>query len=215
MLMAPPVRKAFLTLHVIASVGWLGSVAAFLVLSVVAAYGADAGAVRTAFLAMNIVGWYAVVPLNVLAVVTGLVQAVGTPWGLLRYYWISVKLVLTVIGTGLLLMHQTMVGTAAASMLAGSPLPQGMSLHTMGVQLVWDAGLGLFLLTVLTVLSVFKPWGMTQSALRRQSQRLASAPDAAASFPASLKVFLVGVVLALLFFMMLHMPNHSMGHHHA
>ncbi len=212
MTLPPPLRKTFLALHIMASVGWLGSVAAFLSLSVLAAYGSDPEATRAAYLSMEPVGWWAVVPLNLLALLTGIALAVTTPWGLLRHYWVATKLILTVLGTGLLLMHQTrVVQDVAALASAGTPMTDA-SLHHMGVKLVWAAGFGLLLLVTLTALSVFKPWGLTKSALRRQYGSLDMRQEAASSIPGSLKVFYGAVVVTLLIFMMIHMPGHM--HHH-
>jgi len=212
MTLSPPLRKTLLALHVMASVGWLGSVAAFLALSVLAAYGSDLEVVRAAYISMDPVGWWAVVPLNLLALLIGTVLAVATPWGLLRHYWVATKLILTVLGTGLLLMHQTLVVQQVAALAsAGTPMTDG-SLHHMGVQLVWAAGFGLLLLVTLTALSVFKPWGPTKSALRRQYGSLDMQQEATSSIPGSLKLFYGAVVVTLLTFMMIHMPGHM--HHH-
>lgn len=211
MLMKPPMRKAALLLHVVASVGWLGSVAAYGVLSVMAAYSSDSALVRSACLAMYVVGWYAVVPLNLLAVVTGLVQALGTPWGLFRYYWVVAKLVLTVLGTGLLLMHQGMLTGQATALMAGGVALPDESLRQLGAQLVWDSGLGLFLLIVLTGLSILKPWGLTRRVLRQQADRGESRPMVESSLPASLRFFITSTIVSLLVFALSH---HLHGHHH-
>ena len=212
MAMSPPLRKTWLALHVAASVGWLGSVAAFLVLSLLAAYGSDPQTMRSAYISMDPVGWWAVVPLNLLALLTGIALAVATPWGLLKHYWVATKLALTVLGTGLLLMHQTMVVQQVAALASsGTPLADG-SLHHMGVQLVWTAAFGLLLLVTLTALSVFKPWGLTKSARYRQYGSLDMPREDASSLPASLKLFYAAVVITLLTFMMIHMPGHI--HHH-
>ena len=212
MTLPPPLRKTLLSLHVMVSVGWLGSVVAFLALSLLAAYGSDPEIARAAYISMDPVGWWAVVPLNLLALVIGIVVAVATPWGLLRHYWVATKLILTILGTGLLLMHQTLVVQQVAALAsAGTPLADG-PLHHMGVQLVWAAGFGLLLLVALTALSVFKPWGLTKWALRRQYGSLDMRQEAASSIPGSLKLFYGAVVLTLLTFMMIHMPGHM--HHH-
>lgn len=210
MLKTPLARKTALLLHVIASVGWLGSVAAYLALSIAAGYGHDDALVRSACVAMNLVGWYVVVPLNLLAVVTGLIQALGTPWGLFRYYWVILKLALTTIGTGLLLMHQGLLAGQAA-LAAGDATISGDSLRQLGAQLVWDSGLGLLLLMVLTGLSVFRPWGMTRRAARQQTDRTGFEHAAAEPLPVSLKLFIAGVTLSLLAFAASH---HIHGHHH-
>lgn len=103
MAMPPALRRLALTAHVTSSVGWLGSVAAFLVLAVVGLTGEDAQ--RGAYLAMEVTGWYVIVPLAFAALLTGLVQSLGTTWGLFRHYWVLAKLALTALATLLLLLH--------------------------------------------------------------------------------------------------------------
>jgi hypothetical protein len=85
MLMPSGVRKFALTTHVTSSVGWFGAVAAFLALAVVGVLSADAQTVRSAYLAMEPITWLVIVPLCVAASLTGVVQGLGTTWGLFRY----------------------------------------------------------------------------------------------------------------------------------
>lgn len=60
---------------------------------------------RGAYLAMEVTGWYVIVPLAFAALLTGLVQSLGTTWGLFRHYWVLAKLALTALATLLLLLH--------------------------------------------------------------------------------------------------------------
>src|SRR5215213_1405382 len=105
MIMAPRLRKFALTAHVTASVGWLGAVAAFLALAVAGLTSQDAQLVRGAYLAMPVMTWYAIVPLCLAALLSGLVSSLGTEWGLFRYYWIVIKLAITVLSTVVFLIH--------------------------------------------------------------------------------------------------------------
>jgi hypothetical protein len=168
--MTPSLRKLNLTAHVTTSVGWLGAVAGFLVLSIAGLTSRNAEIVRGAYLAMNLIGQFIIVPLSLAALATGLVQALGTEWGLLRHYWILVKFLLTIGATILLLLHQfTAVAEAArrVSWAAPGTLPE---VDRLGLQLVSDAGLALLVLLVITTLSVFKPWGRTRYGRRKHQQ---------------------------------------------
>ena len=77
----PRLRKTALTAHVVASVGWLGAVIAFLALSVLGLASNDPEVVRSAYITMEAAGWWVLVPLSVASLVTGLIQALGTRWG--------------------------------------------------------------------------------------------------------------------------------------
>jgi hypothetical protein len=62
-------------------------VVAFLVLGVAGLKSRDVEIVRSSYIAMNLIGRYAIVPLSFAALLTGVIQSLGTPWGLFRYYW--------------------------------------------------------------------------------------------------------------------------------
>jgi hypothetical protein len=168
MTLPPSVRKALLTTHLMSSVGWFGAVACFLVLAIVGVESASAELVRGSYLAMQVLTWSLIVPLCLASLVTGILQALGTPWGLLRHYWVITKLVLTVVATLILLMHTQPIGAvatrAAAAALAFSDL------RGVRIQLIGDAGAALLVLLVTTILSVYKPRGMTRYGWRRQHE---------------------------------------------
>ncbi|HYN23361.1 MAG TPA: hypothetical protein VE078_20565, partial [Thermoanaerobaculia bacterium] len=61
--------------------------------------------VRAAYLAMELTAWFVIVPLILASLLTGLVQSLGTTWGLFRHYWVLAKLVLTVFVTIVLMLQ--------------------------------------------------------------------------------------------------------------
>ena len=165
------VRKLSITAHVVCSVGWLGSVAAFLALSVAGATSRDGEIVRGAYVSMNVIGQFVIVPLSLASLSTGLLVSLASPWGLFRYYWVVMKLLLTVGATILLLLHQF---TAVSSAAKRAVLQHAGALPTVGLlrtQLIVDAGLGLLVLLVTTVLSIYKPWGRTRHGRRVERRR--------------------------------------------
>ena len=78
----PRLRNATLTAHIVASVGWLGAVAVYLALGVIAMVSEDADVVRSVYITMEAAGWYVLLPLSAASLLTGLVQSLGTRWGL-------------------------------------------------------------------------------------------------------------------------------------
>src|SRR5882757_7628158 len=97
--MTPSLRRFMFTAHVTASVGLLGSIAAFLALAIVGVTSRDAQMVRAVYPAMELVARFVIVPLAFAALFTGLIQSLGTPWGLFRHYWVLLKLLITVFAT--------------------------------------------------------------------------------------------------------------------
>lgn len=167
MTMPPRVRKAMLAVHIASSVGWLGAIAAYIALNVPVVTGADEQLVRAAHLMMKPVAWYAVVPLAVASLVTGIVQSLGTPWGLFRHYWVLISLFVTVFATVILLLHMGDVDALAAR--AADPAADVGSLHG---DLFHSIG-GLVVLLVPLVLNLYKPRGLTRYGWRKQQEQRA------------------------------------------
>ena len=172
--MTPNVRKLALTAHVTSSVGWLGAVAAFLALAVAGLTSRDAQLVRAAYLAMGVTGWFVIVPLGVASLLTGLVQSLGTTWGLFRHYWVLIKLLMTVLATALLLVH--MQPTSYMARVAAERVLSGSDLRGLRIQLAADAGAAVVVLLVATALSVYKPRGLTPYGWRKQREERTASP---------------------------------------
>ena len=175
MTMTPGLRKFALTVHLTASVGWLGAVAGFLALAVAGLTSHDAQMVRAAYLAMELITWFLIVPLAFASLLTGLVVSLGTTWGLFRHYWVLLKFLITILATILLLVHTQPIGVLAA--VARETTFLNADLGRLQIQLVGDAGLALLALLVATTLGVYKPRGMTPYGRRKQQeQRTVSQP---------------------------------------
>ena len=172
MTLTPALRKLALTAHVTSSVGSLGAVAVFLALAVVGLSSQEVQVVRAAYLAMDVTARFVIVPLLFASLVIGLVQALGTSWGLVRHYWVLTKLLLTVLTIVVLLLQMegisSMAGAAAETALSASDF------RDVRISLRTHAAAGLVALLVLVVLSIYKPRGMTRHGWRKQNERPAS-----------------------------------------
>ncbi len=164
--MTPRLRKFALTAHVTSSVGWLGTVASFQALAIAALTSRDPATVRGFYLAMELIGWYVIVPFCLASLVTGLVVSLGTPWGLFRHYWVLVKFLITIVSALILLGFTQTLGSlgdvaanATLSMDQLRDLKQSPVLHSGG---------GLLAILVATILAVYKPWGMTPYGRRKR-----------------------------------------------
>ncbi len=164
--MTPRLRKLGLLAHITCSVGWLGALAAFLVLGLAGLTSPDAELVRSSYRAMDMICRFVIVPLSLGSLTTGLVQARGTEWGLLRHTWVFVKFILTLVATIVLLVKVPLVDFAARR--AAETATTSADLRAAGLQLVVHAAGGLLVLLVITALSVFKPWGRTRWGRRKQ-----------------------------------------------
>jgi hypothetical protein len=168
MTMAPSIRKFALTIHITSSLGFLGAALAYLGLGVSAVTSEDAQTVRAAWIAMEVTGWYVIVPLALAALLSGLVQALGTSWGLFQHYWVLITFMLTIFATVILLLHMPSVSALADVAREAD----SATLNQLGGDL-FRAGGGLLVLLVITALNVYKPQGLTPYGWRKQHERRA------------------------------------------
>jgi hypothetical protein len=215
MTMTPHVRTLALTAHVTSSVGWLGAIASFLALAIAGLLGNDEQTVRSVYVATELTTRLVIVPLAFASLVTGLVVAFGTSWGLFRHYWVLVKLMLTILATVLLLLHTQPIGRLAA--VARDGAVSGANVRALQIQLVGDAGAALLALLVNVTLSVYKPQGLTQYGRRKQAGRQAGAVltmegDRSSWWIRGLAILVVALILV---FVVLHLAGGGLGtlHH--
>jgi uncharacterized membrane protein len=173
MIMRPSLRKFALTVHVTVSVGWLGAVACFLVLAVIGLTNSNAQTVRGTYLLMEPAAWLVLVPLAFASLLTGLVQSLGTHWGLFHHYWVLFKLFINVFATIILLIYMETFRIMAE--VAAEPSADLSRVRNPSP--IVHATLALLVLLVATTLSVYKPRGLTPYGWRKQhSQRTGSQP---------------------------------------
>jgi DMSO/TMAO reductase YedYZ heme-binding membrane subunit len=167
MIMTPRLRKSALAVHITLAVGWIGAVAGYIALDVTAATSQDAQTLRAAYLAMELIAWYVIIPLALASLLSGLVMSLGTRWGLVRHYWVLISLLLTVIATIVLLAETQTISYFAN--VAADPTASGDDLRALGSTLVHSVG-GTVVLLVILVLNVYKPRGMTRYGWRKRQE---------------------------------------------
>lgn len=167
MAMSPGVRRFALTVHVACSVGWLGAVAVFLALAVTGLTSRNAQLTRAVHVAMDLAVWQVIVPLSLAALTTGLIQSLGSVWGLFRHYWVLFKLLLTLFATAFLLGYAQSTGHLAE--LASDPTASGAALDPLRnpTHVIHSAG-GLLVLLTVAVLAIYKPPGLTRYGHRKR-----------------------------------------------
>lgn len=151
-------RVALLTVHVAMSVGWVGLDGALVALEITGLSTVDPVTRAGIATAMGVVASRVLVPVVVISVISGLVLALSTQWGLVRYWWIVAKCVIavTLTATGLLLLIPRL-----QQILDGDGEPARM-------QTLIARSAALLLLLAATGLSVIKPWGKTPRGRRPQ-----------------------------------------------
>lgn len=166
MRMGVPLRKLVLTAHVVSSVGWLGAVGVSLALGIAAVVSADAQIVRAVYLTLQLMAWGVLVPLSIASLITGIVQSLGTAWGLFQHYWVVAKLVINLFASLVLLLYTQTLNSFASMARQPAHAPGAIDMLRSPSVAIHSAG-ALILLVAATVLSVYKPRGMTRHGQRK------------------------------------------------
>ena len=205
-------RKFMLTAHVLASIGWFGALVVFLAHAVGSLMSNDLQVVRSVCIAMALTAWFVILPLSLASFVTGVVQALGTAWGVVRHYWVVAKLLLTSFATAILLLK-----LAPISDLARAAAQVSFSSETstdLKLSLVAHSVGGLLVLLVITVLAFYKPAGLTPLAGRRHALAEGPATNSSAPTPRWVRRSLIVVAaLALILGLLLLHGGHGPAMH--
>jgi hypothetical protein len=161
------IRKLILIFHIGTSVGLFGAVALFFCMSVVGLATRDPSLASAIYLVMPQVTWMLIVPLAVASLSIGILQSIYSPWGLVRHYWVIVKLVLTVVVLIVLLLQTSTIDRLGE--LASMSEPMAKSYYPARLSMFLHSGGGLVAIATTLVLSVYKPRGLTRHGLHSQT----------------------------------------------
>jgi hypothetical protein len=212
-----PVRTVTLTAHVLASVGWFGALAVFLAHALASIMSDDLHIVRSVCVAMAVTAWFVILPLCLASVATGVVQALGTSWGLVRHYWIVAKLLLTSLATAVLLLKLAPISELAR--IATEPSFSQATSRDLKMSLLVHAIGGLVVLLVVTILAIHKPVGVTPFARRSGEHATGTTATVGTGMPRWFRrsLFVAAAVAVLIALLLLHGGHgpamHSMGGH--
>lgn len=153
-------RKLVLTVHVVASVGWLGQSFCLLALSLTGMFTRDPEVRQGSYRALSTIAGTVAPPLAIGALATGILISVGSHWGLFRHKWVVISLVLTTILTVAVLVGLGPLMGRAAELAQrvppGETALQVDDVRTFVAALVAPC-VAIVLLSMVTALNVFKP----------------------------------------------------------
>ena len=168
-------RKLLLTLHVVATVSVLGTDLVLLLLGLASLGGANP---QTIYPAAYLVGVWLVAPLAVISLGTGLLLGVLTSWGLFRYWWVTIKLAITVVLTAVVLF--VLVPRLGATADTVSRPASHILTSAERLPLAIAPAFASTLLLLAVILAIFKPgWRLRRNATN-QAVLLHSQPDESA-----------------------------------
>jgi hypothetical protein len=150
-------HKATLVAHIVAAGAWIGVDVIVAVLVLAGRFGDDLALRSLAYQALAAFVVWPMLASGLASLATGVVLGLTTTWGLLRYWWVALKLALNLALCTLIVLvlrpGMDEVAGYGRELLTGSPDPAAVS------QLFFPPAVSLTTLTLATVLAVFKPWG--------------------------------------------------------
>lgn len=150
-------RRALLVVHIVAGVAWVGVNLAMFVLVLTALTSADGRTVAAAAEAVTLIIPPIVPALTVVTVVTGVVLGLTSKWGVITYWWVAVKTVISIVLTTLVWFVLT-PGALAATVPFGGIGDQIRSEYDITAML-YPPVVSTIALIAAVWLSVAKPWG--------------------------------------------------------
>ena len=144
--LSPRLRRTVLTVHIAASVGLLGDIAAVLAMNVRAATTDDPELAHATYQLLEMFTFLFGIPLSFIALGSGIALGLGSKWGVLRHAWVAIKLGLLL---SVILVGALVLGPATEAMQTGEGGRETV--------LIAGAAYDVLALALATGLSVFKP----------------------------------------------------------
>ncbi|TYK47036.1 hypothetical protein [Actinomadura decatromicini] len=151
-------RRATLIVHIVSAGAWIGIDVIVAVLVLTGRYGGSEDVRGLAYRALATFVVWPMLTSGLICLVSGLVLGLATKWGLVRYWWVAIKLTLNLVLCSLILVAlqpgMDEVDDYGRTLAAGgTPDPGRVS------DLFYPPAVSLTALTLATVLAVTKPWG--------------------------------------------------------
>lgn len=150
-------RKGVLVVHIASAGAWIGIDVVMGVLVFTAVFAGDDETKALSLRALELFAIWPLLSTGLLCLASGVVLGLGTNWGLVRYWWVAIKLVLNVVLVALVafLLRPGVAEVAEQGrrFVAGEPATLAVG------DMVFPPVVSTSALLIATVLAVFKPWG--------------------------------------------------------
>jgi hypothetical protein len=149
-------RKGFLVLHIASAGAWIGMDVVMGVFVFIALLADDDGTRALCYRALELFAIWPLLVTGLVCLTSGVVLGLGTKWGLVRYWWVAIKLALNVV---LVVLVAFALRPGVVEMAEqGWRFMSGEPASLVVGELVFPPIVSTNALLVATVLAVFKPW---------------------------------------------------------
>ena len=154
-------RRSVLVLHILCGVGWMGADVLLAILVLTGRLSDDGATVAAAYTAVRLVIPPAVPVLAVGMLLTGVLLGLGTKWGLVQWWWVTVKLAIGVVLTLLVFVALVPGALDIPTGLTGTADQVREAVGRPGEDLLFPPFVSFAALAFALVLSIVKPWKRT------------------------------------------------------
>lgn len=151
-------RRTMLVTHIVAAGAWIGIDVVVAIMVAVSAFTDDAQTQAVAYRTLGMVAVWPTLIAGLVCLASGVVLGLGTKYGLVRFWWVAIKLCLNIVLSTLVLFAlrpgvNELSEFGRATLSGESPAPVNAT------DMAFPPIVSLTALTIAIVLSVFKPWG--------------------------------------------------------
>jgi hypothetical protein len=150
-------RKGVLVVHIVSAGVWIGIDVVMAVVIFTALLADEESTKALCYQALELFAVWPLLTAGLVCLASGVVLGLGTKYGLVRYWWVAIKLVLNIVLTALVLVALLPEVTKAAEQ--GWRFEAGEPASLVVGNLIFPPIVSPTALLIAVVLAVFKPWG--------------------------------------------------------
>ncbi len=150
-------RKGVLVVHIASAGAWIGMDVVMGIVVFTALIAGNDATRALCFRALELFANWSLITTGLVCLASGVVLSLGTKWGLVRYWWVTIKLVLNILLTTLVLVALRPGVIEAAEQ--GRRFATGEAASLAVGDLIFPPIVSPIALLIAFVLAVFKPWG--------------------------------------------------------
>jgi hypothetical protein len=150
-------RKGVLVVHIVSAGTWIGIDVVMGVVIFTALLAEDDYTRALCYRALELFAVWPLFTTGLVCLASGIVLSIGTKWGLVRYWWVAIKLALNIVLTTLVLvaLRPGVIEAAEQGRRFAAGEPASLALG----DLIFPPIVSPTALLIAFVLAVFKPWG--------------------------------------------------------
>ncbi|MPZ94887.1 MAG: hypothetical protein GEU96_08180 [Propionibacteriales bacterium] len=150
-------RRAVLVVHIASAGAWIGIDVVMGVFVFTALFSDDPATQALCYQALELFAIWPLFTTGMVCLASGILLGLGTKYGLVRFWWVAVKLVLNLALNTLVLLSLRPGITEVAE--SGRRIADGQSVVVSPGDMVFPPIVSPTVLIIAVVLSVYKPWG--------------------------------------------------------